>query len=96
MFLHMLQTISSKQIVATLSSKGQITIPIEVRRHLGIDTRDKVAFVIEPNGAVQVATAKYPDIKSLSGMAGKLKNPLSWKEMREIAREDYLKEKYGK
>lgn len=96
MSLHMLQTISSKQLVATLSSKGQVTIPIEVRRHLGIATRDKVAFVIGPSGSVQVSPAKYPDIESLSGMAGKLKKPLSWKKMREIAREDYLKEKYGK
>lgn len=92
----MLQSISPKQLVASLSSKGQITIPIEVRKHLGIDTNDKVAFVIEPDGHVQVSPAKYPDIKSLSGVAGKLEKPLSWTKVRDIAREDYLKEKYGK
>lgn len=92
----MLQNTHSKQLVTTLSSKGQITIPIEVRKHLGVDTNDKVAFVISPSGLVQVTPAKYPDIKSLSGGAGKLKKPLPWKQVRNIAREDYLKEKHGK
>ncbi len=92
----MLQNNASKQLVTTLSSKGQVTIPVEVRKHLGVTTNDKVAFVIEPNGKVQVAPAKYPDIKSLSGVAGKLKKPLTWKRMREIARKDYLNEKYGR
>lgn len=92
----MLQNAFSKQLVTTLSSKGQVTLPIEVRKHLGLDANDKVAFVIDPNGAVQVTPAKYPDIKSLSGVAGKLKKPLLWKQVRNMAREDYLKEKYGK
>jgi len=96
MSLHMLQTNSTKQLVATLSSKGQITIPIEVRKHLGIDTKAKVAFVIEPSGIVQVSPAKYPDIESLRGIAGKLKKPLSWKEVTRIAHEDAFKEKYGR
>lgn len=87
---------TSKQQISTLSSKGQVTLPIEIRKHLGVDTNDKVAFVVEPDGKVQVTPAKYPDIASLSGAAGSLKKPLSWKEMQQIAREDRLKEKYGK
>lgn len=85
-----------RQRTSTLSSKGQVTLPVEIRRHLGVETNDKVAFVIEPDGKVQVAPAKYPDIASLSGAAGSLKKTLSWKEMRQIAREDRLKMKYGK
>ncbi|MBI2887745.1 MAG: hypothetical protein HYY02_11115 [Chloroflexi bacterium] len=34
-----------KEILATITSKGQITIPAEVRRHLGVAKRSKVAFV---------------------------------------------------
>jgi antitoxin PrlF len=30
---------------ATLTSKGQITIPAEVREALGVDTGDRVEFV---------------------------------------------------
>ncbi len=91
-----MQLQSSKQRVSTLSSKGQITLPIEIRKYLGVDTNDKVAFIIEPDGKVAVTPARYPDIASLSGAAGSLKKALSWKEMQHIAREDRLKEKYGK
>jgi len=84
-----------REIVATVTSKGQITIPVEVRRHLGIGERDKVAFVIDPDGAVAVRPVAHPDIASLRGAAGRLATPLSWPEMLRIAREDQLASEYG-
>jgi AbrB family looped-hinge helix DNA binding protein len=85
-----------KEITSTITAKGQVTIPAEVRKHLGVKPNDKIAFIIEDEGTVQVAAPRYPDIASLRGAAGSLKKPLSWKEMREIAREDRLKSKYSK
>lgn len=46
---------------STMTSKGQVTIPIEIRKELGLETGDKVSFrksdqgvVIEPvNSAVR-------------------------------------------
>lgn len=35
--------------IAKLTSKGQLTLPITIRRHLGVDCGDKIAFV-EKNG----------------------------------------------
>ena len=35
-----------KEIVSTITSKGQVTIPVEVRRHLGLRRNDKLSFVI--------------------------------------------------
>jgi antitoxin PrlF len=32
---------------STISSKGQITVPIEVRRRLGLKTGDRVEFVFD-------------------------------------------------
>jgi len=32
---------------STISSKGQITVPQEVRKRLGLSTGDKVEFVVE-------------------------------------------------
>lgn len=87
---------TSKETVSTISSKGQVTLPVEVRKHLGVKANDKVAFVIEPTGNVRVTQVKYPDIASLRGVAGSLKLALPFKEMRKIAQEDRLKEKYGK
>ena len=36
-----------QEIVSTISRKGQITLPIAVRKRLGLSAADKVAFVIE-------------------------------------------------
>lgn len=47
-------------------------------------------------GNAQVKVPPYPDIESLAGAAGSLPHPLSWPEMREIAHEDHIKEKFGK
>jgi len=77
-----------KEITATLTSKGQVTIPAEVRAHLGLKTHDKIAFVIDESGNVQLRVPHYPTLASLRGAAGKLEHPLSWEAMRQIAYED--------
>lgn len=79
-----------KEIVSTITSKGQVTIPVEVRRHLGVGTSEKITFVIGDAGEVQLKAPRYSTIESLRGAAGALKQPVPWKEMREIAREDAL------
>jgi len=90
------QPISAKEFVSTISSKGQVTLPVLVRRYLGVETNDKVAFVIEPAEGVKLTQARYPDIHSLKGAAGILKQPTKWKEIKKIAYEDRLENKYGK
>ncbi len=82
-----------KQILATITSKGQVTIPVEVRRHLGLKQGDKVVFVLEPEGRVRLMAPKYPTIESLRGIAGTLPRPMSWQEVKDTAREDHLREK---
>jgi AbrB family looped-hinge helix DNA binding protein len=39
---------------ATLTSKGQLTLPKEVREHLHVSEGDRVEFVIGAGGEVQV------------------------------------------
>lgn len=36
-----------RTVVSTITTKGQVTLPAEVRRHLGVAEHDQVAFVIE-------------------------------------------------
>jgi AbrB family looped-hinge helix DNA binding protein len=65
-----LQDLAMKEIVSTITSKGQVTIPAEVRRHLGLRTRDKIAFVVEPKGEVKLKVPQYPTLDTLAGAAG--------------------------
>jgi AbrB family looped-hinge helix DNA binding protein len=82
-----------REAVATITSKGQVTLPIAIRRHLGVGERDRVAFVVGEDGSVTVRPIKYPTVASLQGIAGSLPQPRSWEEMRDIAYEERLARK---
>jgi AbrB family looped-hinge helix DNA binding protein len=83
-----------KEIISTVTSKGQVTIPAEVRKYLGIRTNDKIGFVIDDEGVVRLRVLRYPTIASLKGAAGRLDKPLSWQEIQKIAQEDRFASKY--
>lgn len=85
-----------KEIVSTLSSKGQVTIPVEVRRQLGIGTNERVVFVIDASGQVRLTAPRFPTVAALAGAAGSLHTSRSWPEMRRIAHEDRLAPKAPK
>ena len=55
---------------ATLSSKGQITIPAQVRQALKVDTGDRVEFVEIAPGRYEFIAATL-EVKQLMGMFGK-------------------------
>jgi len=52
---------------ATVTSKGQITLPKEVRDHLHLAEGDRVEFVIQPQGDVQIQPLKG-SVQKLFGM----------------------------
>jgi antitoxin PrlF len=65
---------------ATISSKGQITIPVEVRQALHVDTGDRVEFVeVEPGRYEFVAATR--SVTELKGMFGKAKQTVTIEEM---------------
>ena len=47
-------------MLAKLTTKNQITIPKEVRDHLRLETGDRVDFVIEEDGKVQIKAVERP------------------------------------
>ncbi len=57
-----------KAIVTTMTQRGQVTVPAEVRRLLGLKPRDKVAFEIEDD-KVQLTPAKFT-LESAFGSVG--------------------------
>jgi AbrB family looped-hinge helix DNA binding protein len=48
-----------QQITRTVTSKGQVTIPKQIRERLGIDANDRVIFVVADSGTVELHTAPY-------------------------------------
>jgi antitoxin PrlF len=65
---------------ATLTSKGQITIPVEVRTALGVDAGDRVEFVQLAPGRYEFIAATRP-VTALKGMFGKARKAVSLEEM---------------
>lgn len=53
--------------VATLTSKGQVTIPKEVRAHLGVAEGDRLDFVIAVDGSVRLVPLHRP-VRELYGL----------------------------
>jgi antitoxin PrlF len=64
---------------STLTSKGQITLPKEIRDHLGVQTGDRVNFEIR-DGAV-VVEPETIDIRSLRGIARRRGKPVTLADM---------------
>ena len=58
---------------ATLTSKGQITIPADVRRALNVRTGDRVEFVQVEPGRFEIVAATR-SVRELKGMFGKAAN----------------------
>jgi len=65
---------------ATVTSKGQITIPSTVRTSLGIDTGSRIEFVEMENGQFMIVPIVSP-IQSLKGMLRKPASPVSIEDM---------------
>lgn len=70
---------------ATVTSKGQITIPLAVRQRLGIDAGDRIEFVELAEGEFAIKPAVH-DVSSLKGMLRKPRHPVSTERMREEIR----------
>ncbi|NWG54502.1 MAG: AbrB/MazE/SpoVT family DNA-binding domain-containing protein [Hydrogenophilaceae bacterium] len=65
---------------ATLTSKGQLTLPKEVRQALGVGPGDRVDFVRMEDGNFAVMPATK-SVKSLKGIIPKPKKPVTLEDM---------------
>ena len=65
---------------ATLTSKGQITIPVAVREKLGLASGDRVEFVELASGEFALKAATE-DVRSLKGIIGPAQKPVSVRAM---------------
>ena len=74
--------------VATLTSKGQITIPVEVRAALGVGRGARLSFTVRGDGAVEMRVLPTPevDLLSLCGSLDPQGVTLTVEDMNEIIR----------
>jgi antitoxin PrlF len=66
---------------ATITSKGQVTIPVDVRNQLGLESGDRIEFSFnEATGRYEVYPVTRP-LTSLKGIVKKPANPVSIEDM---------------
>jgi antitoxin PrlF len=68
--------------VATLTSKGQTTIPKDVRERLGLKPGDRIRFMVNPDGSVALVPVTL-SVKQLRGMLPRPERPATIEEMNE-------------
>ncbi len=68
---------------ATLTSKGQITLPLAVRQALGVEAGDKIDFVSDTNGAIRVVALRHDASRLRGRFAGRTPGPVSLEAMTE-------------
>jgi len=78
---------------ATITSKGQITIPKKIREKLGLKPGDKLDFEVEDNRSIYIKRKKSID-EAFGMLYRENQESLTIEEMNEGVSE-YFKEKYG-
>ena len=78
---------------ATFTSKGQITIPLEVRKVLKVDPGDRVEFVLIAPGCYEFVAATS-EVTELKGMFGPVQKTVSIEAMNAAIAKREPAEKY--
>ena len=72
--------------VSTLTSKGQITIPKEIREQLQVQTGDRIEFLVGANGQITICPATS-DVTTLKGFIPKPRIPVTLAAMKATIRQ---------
>jgi AbrB family looped-hinge helix DNA binding protein len=80
-----LSYIPAPAVEATVSSKGQVTLPKALRDHLRIQTGSRLRFSLAPNGGFQASKVLFEleDLWRATDQAGKARAIMTFKEMNE-------------
>ena len=74
---------------ATITSKGRITLPVEIRRALGVGPGDRVSFRTAPDGRV-VVEPETLDLRSLRGSVKTTVKGVSVEQMQQATKEGFI------
>ena len=76
-----------KEFLSSMSPKGQITLPREVRQRLGLKPKDKVAIYLDADRVTIAPAASTLDAIYQSVPA--LATPRTWEELTTLAAEEH-------
>lgn len=75
-----------KEMTTTITRRGQVTIPAEVRRLLKVKPMDKVSFTIIDGNEVRLAPAAFT-LESAYGSVTPSRKPEDFKKIAQAAKE---------
>ena len=67
-------------MLATLTSKGQVTLPSSIRAQLHLKAGDKIEFLVKPDGSIEGIPIKEP-VMALKGILPKPRVAVSLEKM---------------
>lgn len=79
-----------KEVLTTLTQRGQVTVPAEVRKILHLKPRDKVAFQIEDD-QVRLVPAKFT-IETAFGSVTPKSHPEDFEAIAQAAKEEHVEQ----
>jgi antitoxin PrlF len=65
-------------VLGKITSKGQTTVPLEIRERLGVGPGDSLEYLVGDDG--QIVLRKAPGFESLRGIL-KVDFPIDWDEI---------------
>lgn len=77
---------------STLTSKGQVTVPRQVREALGIHAGDHLLWSTRDDGVIEVRRARARTLDDLVGMLGEAPRHLTIEELDEALHERFARE----
>jgi len=74
---------TATSVEATVTSKGQVTLPRELRKRLGIQRGSRIRFSIPARGAVKVEPVLYnlEDLWRMADLGGQSGGTMTFEEM---------------
>ncbi len=83
----------TEEYIRRLTTKGQVTVPVEIRRRLGVKPHDQIAFRVTGN-RVELQPA-IMTLESTFGAVKSRKRPEDFKELRDAAIEEHARKVAG-
>ncbi len=83
-----------KRFITTVTQRGQVTVPVQVRRALGLKPRDKVSFTIQ-DGRVVLAPAPFT-LESAYGSVKPSRKPEDFEAISSEAKKAKVEKTLGK